>query len=97
MKTYEPPSCFSLGACAPFRPLPVSGECPQAVTYVISMPEEMSKAKSTKDDTAADEGKKNKRKPRNQQQLFHRETGDVIGNAAARLVARSVEPIRELG
>ena len=56
----------------------VSGERPQAVTYVISMPEEMSKAKSTKDDTAADEGKKNKRKPRNQQQLFHRETGESI-------------------
>ena len=56
----------------------VSGECPQAVTYVISMPEEMSKAKSTKDDTAADEGKKNKRKPRNEQQLFHRETGESI-------------------
>jgi len=56
----------------------VSGECPQAVTYVISMPEEMSKAKSKKDDTAADEGQKNKRKPRNQQQLFHRETGESI-------------------
>ena len=56
----------------------VSGERPQAVTYVISMPEEMSKAKSTKDDTAADEGKKNKRKPRNEQQLFHRETGESI-------------------
>ena len=56
----------------------VSGERPQAVAYVISMPEEMSKAKSTKDDTAADEGKKNKRKPRNEQQLFHRETGESI-------------------
>ena len=56
----------------------VSGERPQAVTYVISMPEEMSKAKSTKDDTAADEGKKNKRKPRNEQRLFHRETGESI-------------------
>ena len=56
----------------------VNGERPQAVTYVISMPEEMSKAKSTKDDTAADEGKKNKRKPRNEQQLFHRETGESI-------------------
>ena len=56
----------------------VSGERPQAVTYIISMPEEMTKAESKKDDKAADEGKKNKRKPRNQQQLFHRETGESI-------------------
>ncbi|MCX7423934.1 MAG: DUF1587 domain-containing protein, partial [Planctomycetia bacterium] len=56
----------------------VSGERPQAVTYIISMPEEMAKAESKKDDKAADENKKNKRKPRNQQQLFHRETGESI-------------------
>ena len=56
----------------------VSGERPQAVTYIISMPEEMTKAESKKDDKAADENKKNKRKPRNQQQLFHRETGESI-------------------
>ena len=56
----------------------VSGDRPQPVTYVISMPEEMAKAESKKDDKAADENKKNKRKPRNQQQLFHRETGESI-------------------
>ena len=56
----------------------VSGERPQPVTYIISMPEEMDKAQSKKDDKAADDGKKNKKKPRNQQQLFHRETGESI-------------------
>ncbi len=56
----------------------VTGERPPAVTYVISMQEEIAKAESKKDDKAADENKKNKRKPRNQQQLFHRETGESI-------------------
>ncbi|MFM9962626.1 MAG: DUF1592 domain-containing protein [Planctomycetaceae bacterium] len=56
----------------------VSGERPQAVTYIISMPEEMAKAESKKDDKAADENKKPKRKPRNQQQLFNRETGESM-------------------
>ncbi len=56
----------------------VSGERPQAVTYIVSTPEEMANAESKKDDKAADEGKKQKKKPRNQQQLFHRETGESI-------------------
>jgi mono/diheme cytochrome c family protein len=56
----------------------VSGERPQAVTYVISMQEEMDKAESKKDDKESDKNKKNKRKPRNQQQLFNRETGESI-------------------
>lgn len=57
----------------------VSGERPQAVTYIISMLEEMAKAASTKkDDQPADESMKPKRKPRNQQQLFNRGTDESI-------------------
>ncbi len=56
----------------------VTGERPQAVTYIISMPEEMAKAESKKEDKPADESKKPKRKPRNQQQLFNRETDESI-------------------
>lgn len=67
----------------------VTGERPQAVTYIISMPEEMAKAESKKDDKAADENKKNKRKPRNQQQLFHRETGESIPFAAGKTMPRA--------
>ena len=67
----------------------VSGERPPAVTYVISMPEEMAKAESKKEDKPADENKKNKRKPRNQQQLFHRETGESVPFAAGKTMPRA--------
>lgn len=56
----------------------VTGERPPAVTYIISMPEEMAKAEAKKDDKASDNTEKKKRKPRNQQQLFHRETEESI-------------------
>lgn len=56
----------------------VSGERPQAVTYIISMQAEMEKAESKKDDKGSDKNKPPRRKPRNQQQLFHRETGESI-------------------
>lgn len=56
----------------------VSGERPQPVTYIVSMPEEMAKAATKKDDKPADDSKKPKRKPRNQQQLFNRETDESI-------------------
>ncbi|MBS0202624.1 MAG: DUF1592 domain-containing protein [Planctomycetes bacterium] len=56
----------------------VSGERPQAVTYVISMQEELARAEARKDDKESDKSQKSKRKPRNQQQLFNRETGESI-------------------
>ena len=56
----------------------VIGEQPQPVTYIISMPEEMAKAESKKDDKDTDPAKKAKKKPKNQQQLFNRESGDTI-------------------
>lgn len=56
----------------------VSGERPQAVTYIISMQEEMEKAGAKKDDKESDKNKKNSKRPRNHQQLFHRETEESI-------------------
>ncbi len=58
----------------------VTGERPQAVTYIISMQEEMDKATAKKDAAKPDEskGKKNSKKPKNQQQLFHQETGESV-------------------
>ncbi|MFM7070472.1 MAG: DUF1587 domain-containing protein, partial [Planctomycetota bacterium] len=53
----------------------VSGERPQPVIYVISMPEEMEKAESKKNAKEPDPNQKKPRRPGNQQQLFHRETG----------------------
>ena len=66
----------------------VSGERPQAVTYVISMQEEMDKAMSGKGTKAAEKGKKKDRKLRNQQQLVHRETGDSIEFSAGKIQPR---------
>ncbi len=56
----------------------VSGERPKAVTYIISMQEEMDKATSGKAAKEADKSKKNSKKPKNQQQLFHQETGESV-------------------
>ncbi|MCX7399685.1 MAG: DUF1587 domain-containing protein [Planctomycetales bacterium] len=56
----------------------VSGERPPAVTYIISMPEEFEKAAPKKEEAATDAGEKKKRKPRNQHELFHVETGEII-------------------
>lgn len=53
----------------------VTGERPQPVTYVISMPEEMEKAESKKNAKEPDPNQKKPRRPGNQQQLFHRATG----------------------
>lgn len=52
----------------------VIGERPQAVTYIISMKEEMDKAAAAKDAPA----KEKANKPRNQRQLFNRETGESL-------------------
>ncbi len=53
----------------------VIGERTQAVTYIISMKEEMDKAAAAKD---AKTSKDTPKKPRNQRQLFNRETGESI-------------------
>ena len=66
----------------------VSGERPSAVTYLISMQEEMNKAASGKD--AQPSGKKtNPKKVRNQQQLLNRETGESIPFPAGKWLPRA--------
>lgn len=67
----------------------VSGERPQAVTYIISMQEEMEKAGAKKDDKESDKNKKNSKRPRNQQQLFHRETEESIPFVAGKMMPRA--------
>ena len=67
----------------------VSGERPQAVTYILSMQEEMEKAGARKEATEADKGKRNSRKPRNQQLLFNRETDESIPFAAGKTLPRA--------
>jgi mono/diheme cytochrome c family protein len=66
----------------------VSGERPQAVTYIISMQEEMDKA-AAKDAKESDKSKKNSKKSKNQQQLFHRETGESIQFSAGKSMPRA--------
>lgn len=67
----------------------VSGERPQAVTYIISMPEEMAKATAKEEAKESDKNKKNSKKPRNQQQLFHRETEESIPFAERKIMPRA--------
>ena len=67
----------------------VSGERPQAVTYVISMPEEMDKAGTEKDDNDSGKSQTKRRKPQYQQQLFNRETGESIPFAAGKAMPRA--------
>lgn len=56
----------------------VSGERPQAVTYIISMQDEMNKAASVKDAKTFDKSEESYRNNRHQQHLFHRETGKGV-------------------
>ena len=56
----------------------VSGERPEAVTYIISMQEEMNKAASGKEDKIFDKNDESYSKNRNRQHLFNRETGKGI-------------------
>ncbi|NBV25167.1 MAG: DUF1595 domain-containing protein, partial [Proteobacteria bacterium] len=66
----------------------VSGERPPAVTYIISMQEEMAKAASGKEATASDKKSKSK-KAKNQQQLFNRETGESLPFPAGKSLPRT--------
>jgi mono/diheme cytochrome c family protein len=56
----------------------VSGERPKAVTYIISMQEEMNKATSGKDAKTFEKNDESYSKNRNRQHLFDRETGKGI-------------------
>jgi len=56
----------------------VNGERPQAVTYIISMQQEMAKAVSGKNAKTFDKSEESYRKHKNQQHLFNRETGKGI-------------------
>ena len=56
----------------------VSGERPQAVTYIISMQDEMNTLTSAKEAKTFDKGSDSYRQQRNQEHLFHRETGTGI-------------------
>ena len=56
----------------------VSGERPAAVTYIVSMQEEMNKATSGKNAKTFDKDDKSYRNNRNRQHLFNRETGKGI-------------------
>lgn len=66
----------------------VSGERPPAITYIISMPEEMAKAASGKQ-AQASEKKANNKKAKNQQQLFNRETGESLPFPAGKSLPRT--------
>ncbi len=63
----------------------VSGERPEAVTYILSMPEEMKKAVAAAAKKGPKVSKGTPKKPRNQRELFNRETGEsiVIANGSA--------------
>ena len=56
----------------------VSGQRPEAVTYIISMQEEMNKAASGTDASTFDKGDESYKSHRNQQHLLNRETGKGI-------------------
>ncbi|HEY4263562.1 MAG TPA: DUF1592 domain-containing protein [Schlesneria sp.] len=67
----------------------VSGERPQPVTYFISMQEEMSKVAVKGDAKEIDKSKKPGRRPRNQQQLLNRETGESVPFVAGKTMPRT--------
>ncbi|MBA4192264.1 MAG: hypothetical protein C0467_30205 [Planctomycetaceae bacterium] len=56
----------------------VSGERPKAVTYIISMQQELDKASSAKNAKTFDKSEASYRKNKNQQHLFNRETGKGV-------------------
>ena len=72
----------------------VSGERPPAVTYIVSMQEEFEKAVSKKDEAASDTVKK-QRKPRNQHELFHLETGESTPFSGGKTMPRDAAAVGE--
>ncbi|MEO2013148.1 MAG: DUF1592 domain-containing protein [Fuerstiella sp.] len=67
----------------------VSGERPEAVTYIISMQEEMTRAASGKEDKTFDKNDESYRKNRNRQHLFNRETGKGIHFSSGKSMPQS--------
>ena len=67
----------------------VSGERPQAVTYIIAMPEEMDKATSGKDAAEADKPKKNAKKAKGPLNLLDRATGETVPFSPGKLRPRA--------
>lgn len=67
----------------------VSGERPQAVTYILSMKEEMDKAIANLDANNPDQTKKPSKRPRNQLQLLNRDTGESIPFAGSKVMPRT--------
>lgn len=67
----------------------VSGSRPAAVTYVISMKEEMEKATKGKKPDAAEKPQENRRKSKNQPLLLHRETGQSVPFSAGKSMPKA--------
>jgi len=67
----------------------VSGERPKAVTYIISMKEEMNKAASAKEAKVFDKSEGNSNKRRNGQHFFNRETGKGIQLSSFKVMPRA--------
>ena len=68
----------------------VSGEHrPEAVTYIISMQQEMEKAVAKKDTKEVVKGKKNSKSPKNQQQLLDQKTGESIPFPAVKFAPKA--------
>ena len=67
----------------------VSGERPQVVTYIISMPEELDKAASGTDARTFDKTDESYKTHRNQQHLLNRETGRGIHFSAGKSMPRA--------
>jgi hypothetical protein len=67
----------------------VSGERPQPVTYFILMQEELDKVAAKGDGKEADKIKKPAKRPRNQQQLLNRETGESVPFVAGKTLPRT--------
>lgn len=67
----------------------VSGERPQAVTYLISMQEELEKAAAKKDAKAFNKNEESYKKHKNERHLLNRETGQGINFSAGKSVPKA--------
>lgn len=67
----------------------VSGERPEAVTYIISAQEEMAKLAAEEDSKPSDKNEKRNRKQRNQAHLFNRETGESVQFTDGKVMPRA--------
>ena len=77
MSSMQFETCREIGLAA-LKKATVSGERPKAVTYIISMQEEMKKATAGKNAKTFDKGDDSYSKNRNQQHLLHQTTGSGV-------------------